>query len=67
VSGFLKNWDKNQANSPILERTNPEQIVMYLAYLYAERHRLMVTFPEVWKQFCRAEFRANLAKVITFV
>ena len=65
VRGFLKKWEENQIRSPIQERINPEPIVTYLAYLHAERYRLMITFPELWQNFNRTEFRQNLAIAIS--
>ena len=67
VRGFLKGWEENQSRSPIQERSNPEPIVTYLAYLHAERYRLMITFPELWQKFSRPEFRQNLAKPISLL
>ena len=65
VRTFLKEWEKSQIQSPIQERVNPEQIVCYLAYLHAERYRLMVTFPELWRKINHPEFRQNLAQAIS--
>jgi CHAD domain-containing protein len=65
VRCFLKTWDENQSCSPIQERLNPEEIVSYLAYLHAERYRLMVSFLDLWQHFRRSEFRQNLATVIS--
>jgi len=67
IKGFLINWDKNQADLPISERLNPEPIVDYLAYLYSERYRLTSTFPGMWKQFNRPEFRQNIAQAISML
>jgi CHAD domain-containing protein len=67
VRGFLKSWEENQIRLPIQERINPEPIVSYLAYLHAERYRLMLTFPELWQNFNRTEFRQNLAKAISLL
>jgi len=65
VRGFLKKEEENQTRSLVLERINPEPIVTYLAYLHAERYKLMVTFPELWVNFNRTEFRQNLALTIS--
>jgi CHAD domain-containing protein len=67
VRDFLKKWEENQTREPIQERINPEPIVTYLAHLYAERYRLMITFPELWQNFNRTEFRQNLAKAISLL
>lgn len=65
VSGYLKRWDGTLDQSLIQDRFNPEPIVRYLAYLHAERYRLMVEFPGLWQQFNRSEFRQNLAQAIS--
>ena len=65
VRGFLKSWEENQTQTPIHERINPEPMVTYLAYLHAERYRLMVTFPELWQDFSRVEFRQNMSQAIS--
>jgi CHAD domain-containing protein len=65
VEDFLKDWDEKQSQTPIPERGNPQPIVTYLAYLHAERYRLMVTFPEIWQKFNRIEFRQNLSQIIS--
>jgi CHAD domain-containing protein len=67
INGFLTGWDEQQAELPISERLNPEPIVGYLAYLYAERYRLTSTFPGMWKKFNRAEFRQNIAQSISML
>jgi CHAD domain-containing protein len=67
VRGFLKRWEENQLRTPIHERINPEPIVTYLAYLHGERYRLMITFPELWQNFNRTEFRQNLANAISLL
>jgi CHAD domain-containing protein len=67
VSDFLKNWEEYQIRTPIQERMNPEPIVSYLAYMHAERYRLMINFPELWRNFSRPEFRQNLAKAISLL
>ena len=67
VRDFLKKWEANQQRSLIQERINPEPIVNYLAYLHAERYRLMMTFPEFWQNINRTEFRQNLANTITLL
>ena len=65
VRGFLKDWEENQSLQLIPERINPEPIVTYLAYLHAERYRLMVTFPELWCNFSLSEFRQKMAQSIS--
>ena len=67
VRGFLKEWDTVQFHKPIPERLNPEPIVMYLAFLHAERYRLTRSFPELWRKFSQPEFRQNIAQAISLL
>lgn len=67
VTGFLKDWDEEQIQKPIPERLNPEPIVSYLAYLHAEKYRLMSKFPELWRKFNRPDFRQNIAQAISLL
>jgi len=64
LTKFLRDWEGTQLTKPLIARQNPEHIVTYLAHLYAERHRLLVTLPEAWDHFNRPGFRSNLAKAI---
>jgi CHAD domain-containing protein len=61
---FLAQWDALQAQKPVAERHNPEPILAYLSYQYAERQRLMLAFQEVWAHFNRPKLRAKLAKAV---
>jgi CHAD domain-containing protein len=61
---FLDEWEERQALLPIEERQNPEPIVAYLGARHAERHQLMVTFPQAWERFNRPELRTALAAAI---
>ena len=65
VRDFLVRWEQDQANEPIDQRTNPETVASYLAYLYAERHRLTAAFPQLWRKFNRTEFRHDIAQAIS--
>ncbi len=67
VGGFLKQWDKDQILRPISERLNPEPIVDYLAYLNGERFRLTASFPELWRNFNRTDFRQMIAQAISLL
>jgi hypothetical protein len=67
VREFLKDWEEDQMGMPISERINPEPIVTYLAYLHAERYRLIISFPELWKKFSRPEFRQIIAQAISLL
>jgi CHAD domain-containing protein len=64
---FLAQWDALQAQKPVAERHNPEPVLMYLSYQYAERQRLMVTFQEAWTHFNRSRLRAKLAKAVSIL
>lgn len=65
VQGFLKDWEEEQIGVPIPERLNPEPVVTYLAYLHAERYRLIGSFPEIWRKFNRPEFRQIIGQAIS--
>jgi CHAD domain-containing protein/transposase-like protein len=65
VNTFLRSWETNQLGIPLIQRQNTEPIVAYLAYLHAERHRLLTTFPERWAYFNRSELHQNLAQAIS--
>jgi CHAD domain-containing protein len=67
ITRFMKKWDENQTAFPLLDRLNPEPVVIFLAYRYAERHQLMISFPEKWNIFNRPELRQNLAKAVAFL
>ena len=65
LNNFLENWDSGQAGLMLTDRQNPEPLVNYLAYQYAERHRLLVTFPDAWERFDQADVRRNIALAIS--
>jgi CHAD domain-containing protein len=67
VKGFLAEWEKSQLKLPVIERQNPEPIVTYLAYLHSDRYRLVQTFPELWIEFSRPEFRHMIAEAIALL
>lgn len=62
---FLDELDARQATTAVEDRDNPEPIVAYLAARHAERHRLMVTFRQIWDHFNRPEVRAQLANSVS--
>ena len=62
---FIETWEDRQIGLPLHERKNPEPVVAYLAAKHAERHQLIVTFPEAWAKFNHPEFRKNLALAIS--
>jgi CHAD domain-containing protein len=61
---FLVNWDHNQLHLPLAERQSPTHLVAYLNVKLAERHQLIVTFPQAWARFNHPKFRRNLALAI---
>lgn len=65
LQGFLENWEERHLYLPLNERHSSEPVVQYLANRHAERHRLLVSFPEVWAYFIRDEFRRNLALAVS--
>jgi CHAD domain-containing protein len=67
VRSFLKTWEETQVAQPIPVRANPEPIVRYLACLHSERYQLLISFPELWEKFSRAEYRQNLARAISSI
>jgi CHAD domain-containing protein len=62
---FIENWEERQILVPLYERQNPEPVVTYLAAKHAERHKLLVTFPQAWAHFNRPEFLENLALAVS--
>jgi CHAD domain-containing protein len=63
---FIDEWESQQVALPIHERQNIEEVVNYLAFRHAERHRLMAAFQDVWRQhFGRAGFRRALAQAVS--
>ena len=50
-----------QNDLPLHERQSLEPVVAYLAAKHAERHNLMVAFPELWEHFHRRETLKNIA------
>ncbi len=63
---FIEQWESQQAALPIHERRNIEEVVNYLAFCHAERHRLMASFRDAWRRhFERAGFRRALAQAVS--
>lgn len=63
---FIEQWESQQVTLPIHERQNIEEVVNYLAFRHAERHRLMASFQDAWRQhFERASFRRALAQAVS--
>jgi CHAD domain-containing protein len=64
LSEFLAGLDAAQADVPLTQRRSGEGIVNYLASRHAEKHRLVVTFPDAWDRLNREEVRRWLALAI---
>jgi CHAD domain-containing protein len=64
LSEFLAGWDAAQSDVPLTQRRSGEGIVTYLASRHAEKHRLVVTFPDAWDRLNREEVRRWLALAI---
>ncbi|MBN2470185.1 MAG: CHAD domain-containing protein [Anaerolineae bacterium] len=62
---FISKYEKNQSGVLLQDRRSIERVVQYMAYQFAEKHRLTTTFPEVWAQFNRPEIRRALALSIS--
>jgi CHAD domain-containing protein len=67
LNNFLDSWDRGQVGLQLSERQNPEPLVNYLAYQHAERHRLLVTFPEAWENFEQPETMRKVALAISIL
>ena len=65
LSEFIEAEQALQNNLPLYERQSLEPVVEYLAAKHAERHNLMVTFPELWEHFNRRESLKNIALSIS--
>jgi CHAD domain-containing protein len=61
---FMERFEQSQAALPFGERANVEPVVQYLAYQYAEKHRLLTTFPDTWAAFNAPEIRRGLALAV---
>jgi CHAD domain-containing protein/adenylate cyclase class IV len=64
VSDFIVDWESHQLRLPLSERQSPTPIVTYLNANLDTRHRLVITFPEVWARFNRLEVRQSLARAL---
>jgi CHAD domain-containing protein len=64
LSEFLEKWEMRQATQPLSSRISSQPLVSYLAASYAQRHRLMLSFPEAWEGFMSPSFRQNLARAV---
>lgn len=58
---FISEYEQRQSGVMIQERRSIERVVQYMAFQFAEKHRLTTTFPQVWAHFNRPEVRRDLA------
>ena len=65
LANFIEESEARQAELPTEERANLQPVVTYLAYRDNERHRLMVTFKDVWRHFSRKDFRRKVAQAVS--
>jgi CHAD domain-containing protein len=64
LNDFLRGWDAAQTDVPLSQRRSAEGVVQYLASRHAQKHHLIVTFPEAWERLNRAEVRHWLALAV---
>lgn len=68
LGDFIAGYEKEVQEAPISERENLAEVVSYLAYRHAERHRLLSTFNEVWTaQFDQKRFRRRMAQAVALL
>jgi CHAD domain-containing protein len=65
LSEFIEEEEALQNALPLHERQSLEPVVDYLADKHAERHKLMVAFPELWEHFNRRDSLKNIALSIS--
>jgi CHAD domain-containing protein len=64
LSLLLENWEKNQLDTPLAERRNPESLLAYLSLKHLQRHELLIRFPAAWAEFDTFELRQQLAEAL---
>lgn len=62
---FISEHEQAQSTIMIQDRQSIERVVQYMAYQFAEKHRLTTTFAETWTEFNRTEIRRSLALAIS--
>ncbi len=65
LSEFIEEAEALQNNLPLHERQSLEPVVAYLVAKHAERHHLMIAFPELWEHFNCRETLKNIALSIS--
>ncbi len=61
---FINEFETSQTALPLARRRNIEWVVQYMAYQYAQKHRLTTTFPEVWERLVHYDTRRALALAV---
>ncbi len=64
IDQVLIDWEPQQSSLPLSERQSPQPIVTFLGARLAERHTLMMSFPETWAKFNSPDFRQKLALAV---
>lgn len=62
---FLAGWDNLQEELPVNQRAQPDAVMDYLSFRYAERQELMQSFQAAWERFTRPELRQLLAQAVS--
>jgi CHAD domain-containing protein len=62
---FIGEYEQAQAATSLIERGSIEGVAQYMASRFAEKHRLLVTFPDAWARFTRPEVRRDLALAVS--
>lgn len=63
---FLDEWEARQASLPLQERQTAEEVLNYLTFRHVERHHLLITFPQIWREhFCQPRLRRALAQAVS--
>jgi CHAD domain-containing protein len=68
VGDFIAGSEQDTQAAPISERESLEEVVSYLAFRHAERHRLVTTFRETWSaNFDQKRFRRRVAQSVALL
>ncbi len=61
---FVADYEQSQVGVQISERRSIDKVIQYMARRAADKHALMVRFPEKWMQFNREAVRRDLALAV---
>ena len=67
LQDFIATYEKRQVGVQVSERRSIDRVIQYMADRAAEKHRLLVTFPEAWARFNRAEVRRAVASAVAIL